>query len=456
MFLSIAAFIVVIGVLIFVHELGHFIAAKALGVQVLRFSIGFGKGIVSWNWGETEYRLAWVPLGGYVKMAGLEDEGLAGDLEGGTEGAKIDPERAFDRKPIWARIIVLSAGVVMNVILAFFIYTGVAATVGVPELATTQVDSVDVAALPAGGEPLGTLQFGDRIVRINGDTVRSWNEVLRHIVLDTLSPELRFEIAGRPEPVVLRLRERDAAARRSVARSLIAYVPARLGLVNPGQPAWRAGLRGGELIVRADGDTVRSWNHLTRIIRRSADRPIRLDVRRGDSTASLTVTPKPRTAADTAGGAHVGEGLMDAGVAEERVYVPTGLGNAVVIGADRTVTAATLIVRFVGRLFAGREPLRQLGGPVLIAQISGQVLRLGIVQFLEFMALFSVQLAVLNLLPIPVLDGGHIVFLLAEWVRGRPIPVSVRVKLLNVGFWILIAIMVLVVSNDFIFRILPR
>src|SRR6185503_6939269 len=165
MLMSLLAFAVVIGVLIFVHELGHFIAAKALGVQVLRFSIGFGRAIVSWHWGETEYRLAWVPLGGYVKMAGLEDEGLAGELEGGLEGAKVDPARAFDRKPVWARIIILSAGVIMNMILAFFIYTSLAATVGVPELATTQVDSVDVAELPPGADALQTLRFGDRIVR---------------------------------------------------------------------------------------------------------------------------------------------------------------------------------------------------------------------------------------------------------------------------------------------------
>jgi regulator of sigma E protease len=135
--------------------------------------------------------------------------------------------------------------------------------------------------------------------------------------------------------------------------------------------------------------------------------------------------------------------------------VRRGLVEAVAIGARETVQDATLIVRFLGRLFSGDEPVRQLGGPVLIAQISGQVIRMGLPDFLGFLALFSVQLAVLNLLPIPVLDGGHLVFLVAEWIRGRPIPVKVRVRLLNVGFWILIAIMVLVISNDVIFRILP-
>ena len=124
MLLSLLAFAVVIGVLIVVHELGHFFAAKALGVQVIRFSIGFGPPIFSWRRGETEYQLAWIPLGGYVKMAGLEDEGVAGELEGRADGVTVDPARAFDRQPVWARVIILSAGVTMNVVLAFVLYTG--------------------------------------------------------------------------------------------------------------------------------------------------------------------------------------------------------------------------------------------------------------------------------------------------------------------------------------------
>jgi regulator of sigma E protease len=452
--LNLVAFIVVIGVLIFVHELGHFVAAKALGVQVLRFSIGFGPAILSWRRGETEYRLAWIPLGGYVKMAGLEDEGMAAELEGDAGGVPVDPERAFDRKPVWVRVIVLSAGVTMNLLLAFFLYTGLTATVGTPQLATTQIDTVDVTVLPPGAEALRELQHGDQIVRINGDTVASWNDVLEHVFEDETA-ELRFEIAGRAEPLVARLRERDAGARRSLARALGYLTPPRLGIVNPGQPASRAGLEVGDHILRANGDSVRSWSELAGIIRRNPDRPVQLDVRRGDTTFAVTVVPAPRTAADTAGGARIGEGIMGATSSPDRIYVRRGLVEAVAIGARETVQDATLIVRFLGRLFSGDEPVRQLGGPVLIAQISGQVIRMGLPDFLGFLALFSVQLAVLNLLPIPVLDGGHLVFLVAEWIRGRPIPVKVRVRLLNVGFWILIAIMVLVISNDVIFRILP-
>src|SRR6266536_5617082 len=175
MLLTLAAFAVVLGPLIFVHEAGHFLAAKAVGIQVLRFSIGFGRPLLSWRRGETEYWISWLPLGGYVKMAGLEDEGIAGGLEGGKADVPVDPARAFDRQPVWKRTIVILAGVTMNVVFAFCVYAGIAATVGSPELASTEIDSVTARALPPGAEALATLKFGDRIVRVNGDTVRSWN-----------------------------------------------------------------------------------------------------------------------------------------------------------------------------------------------------------------------------------------------------------------------------------------
>lgn len=455
MLLTLLAFAVVLGVLIVVHELGHFVAAKAVGIQVVRFSIGFGPPILSWRRGETEYRLAWIPLGGYVKMAGLEDEGMAGDLEGSTDGVVIDPARAFDRQPVWARIIVLTAGVAMNALLAFVIYTGVAAVIGSPELATTQVDSVVVSELPRGAEGLATLQFGDRIERVNGAAVHSWNDILAGLT-DVERPEVTIDVAGRAEPIVVRPEEPGLAARRGIARSLIYLLPPRIGLVEPGRPAARAGLRVGDLVLRVNGDTVRSWSEMVERVRGSAAQPLHIALRRGAAAESLVVVPDARGAADTVGGAVAGEGIIGASPAPDRVYVRESLGSAFAIGAQQTGGAALAIVYFLGRLVSGNEPLRQLGGPVLIGQISGQVIRMGLHDFLAFLAFFSVQLAVLNLLPIPVLDGGHLVFLFIEGIRGKPIPLRVRVRLLNIGFWILIAIMVLAVGNDVIFRLLPR
>src|SRR5204862_5860544 len=167
--------IVVVGVLIFVHEAGHFVVAKAVGIQVLRFSLGFGRPIVRWRRGETEYWISWIPFGGYVKMAGLEDEGMAGELEGGASADPIDPARAFDKKPVVMRLLVVCAGVTMNALLAFVIFAVLAGSVGTPELNTTQVDSVVTAPLPAGARALASLAPGDRIVRINDDSIRTWD-----------------------------------------------------------------------------------------------------------------------------------------------------------------------------------------------------------------------------------------------------------------------------------------
>src|SRR5207237_1748838 len=177
MLLTLAAFAIVLGVLIFVHELGHFLVAKAVGIQVLRFSLGFGRPLIAWRRGETEYWISWIPLGGYVKMAGLEEEGMVGELEGGKAEVPIDPARAFDQQPLWARMAVILAGVTMNVVLAFVIYTGLAAISGVPTRATTQVDTVLTSTVPPGTEGLASLHRGDRISRVNADTVKSCEDL---------------------------------------------------------------------------------------------------------------------------------------------------------------------------------------------------------------------------------------------------------------------------------------
>src|SRR5258708_28136178 len=181
MLLMLVSLVIVLGVLISVHEFGHFIVAKAVGIQVLRFSLGFGRPLVSWRRGETEYWIAWIPLGGYVKMAGLEDEGMVGELEGGKSAVPIDQARAFDQQPLWARMAVILAGVTMNLFLAFVIYTGLVAVAGEPRIALTPIDSVDPSRLPPGAEGLTTLRRGDRITGINGISLKTWDDVDENI-----------------------------------------------------------------------------------------------------------------------------------------------------------------------------------------------------------------------------------------------------------------------------------
>lgn len=445
--MTIAAFILVIGVLIFVHEAGHFAAAKAVGVQVLRFSLGFGRPILSWRRGETEYWVGWIPFGGYVKMAGLEDEGLAGELEGGKAGVPVDPARAFDRKPVWARLIVICAGVTMNALLAFVVFAGLAATVGSPELNSTRVDSVAVASLPEGARGLATLAPGDRIVRINDDTIRTWYDVFRAIISGPV--EQRFEIAGHAAPVVVRFDRGGLPARQAVAEALIPRVAVMVRRLEPGRPGMRAGLEPGDVIVGVDGEPVRSVEHFLGRIWNSPEVPLRLEVVRGTDTLWRTVVPDRASGAD----ARMPKrppvyGFIGADVAPWEVRIQLAPGPAIVAGWSETWRTGVLVLGFLKGLVLREVSMKDVGGPIFVAQASGQAARLGFDWLLRFMAFFSVNLAILNLLPIPILDGGQVVFLLAEAVRRRPLPLELRLRLTQIGFVVLLGIMILATSND--------
>jgi len=436
--LTLIAFLVVIGVLIFVHELGHFLVAKAVGIQVLRFSLGFGRPLVSFSRGETEYWISWIPLGGYVKMAGLEDEGMAGELEGGKSAVPLDPARAFDQQPLLARIAVILAGVTMNFLFAFAVYASLFATVGEPRTAITPVDSVDVDRLPAAAAPLATLGRGGLIARINGDTVRTWDDVQDHFLGGR--GDLRIEVAGRPAPIELHIAGAPDSVRRSALLTLHPQSVARIGLVNPGQPAARAKLRLGDLIVRVDGDSVRSWEDMVRRVRASPGKALTLDVQRGDSILHVTVTPEAQGTRGVIGAAADPRGIV--------LRVPVGVGTAIVDAASETVAQVGAIAVMVKRLVARQASASEVGGPIAIAQMSGQMVRLGLAFYLTWMAFFSVSLAVLNLLPIPVLDGGHFMFLVAEAIRRKPLSLQLRLRLTQIGMLVVLAIMVLAISND--------
>jgi regulator of sigma E protease len=441
--LTLLSFAVMVGVLIFVHELGHFMAAKAVGIQVHRFSLGFGKPIVMFRRGETEYCISVLPLGGYVKMAGLEEEGMMGEVEGGKPAHPVDPARAFDRKPLWARIIVILAGVTMNVLLAYALYVARAASVGLPIWATTQVDSVDVAGLPSGAEALGTLRSGDRILHINSDTIRNWGDLIDHLVDGPATA--RIDVAGR-DPLVVRLGDGTAAARRPAARALFPFWPPRIGVLVPGQAGYRAGLKPGDLVIRANGDTIRSWLQLVGAIRGSPGTPLRLSIWREDTLVQVTVVPEVHHDSSAAAGAAFGQLGMDVNppMQHERV----GLGRALLDGWGYAWDGIRAVVGGLAELVLGHASLRQsLAGPIEIASVSGQVARLGFDRFLDLLALFSINLAVLNLLPIPVLDGGQLVFLLAEGVRRRPLSLELRLRLTQVGFVFLLGLMSLALLN---------
>ena len=445
---TITVFLIVLGVLVFVHELGHFIAAKAVGIGVPRFSIGFGPPTpLQFRRGETEYIVAWIPLGGYVKMASKEELEEMSKLEGGETLEEWPEDKLFENKPLWARMMVISAGVTMNVIFAFVAYAGIAAIVGRAEDPTTHIALVEPAGLPGAADALLDLPEDVQIVRLNGDTVRSWT-VLREQLLDRVSDRLRFEFAGGVDPVTVAIPGTDMESRLAIYDALRPAWPNRIGVTQPGMPAADGGIEGGDEITAIDGQPVRHWEDLKRMVSRSAGVELEIEVRRGDSVFATLVTPEERTIPDLLTGEDRTEGWIGIGADVDIIRIEYGPIEALGEGAANTWRDVVDVFVTIKGMFVGTVSTGELGGPILIAQVSGSVAALGIAPLLAFMALLSVNLAVLNMLPIPVLDGGHLVFLVLEGIRGKPLSLAWRMRLTQAGMLVLLAIFVLVFRND--------
>lgn len=457
MLITILATVVVLGVLIFVHELGHFLTAKWVGIEVPRFSIGFGPRVIGFRHGETEYVISLLPLGGYVKMAGMEEMELiegkderdtvaADTVDVGVADVPAGPVRGprdFDSKPVAARALVISAGVIMNFIFAFLVFSGIALFAGVPKPAEPLLAPLDTAKLPAGARALAGVAPGSRIVAVDGDEVADWDDFTRALLTQPPGPvQVRF--ADRP-PVTITLPS-DDKARGVLSHALDHAQPPIIGEVLAGSPADKAGIKPGDRIVSAGGRPIRFWQDLASGIETHAGQAVPIVVQRGGSRLRLDVTPElaPDTLAD---GTVRQVGRLGVFSQAPPVMKP-GLGGAFVHGAQETWGITTLVVDFLRDLVTGRQSPRNLGGPILIGQLSGKVARAGLQTFLSFMALFSVNLAVLNLLPIPVLDGGHLMFLLIEAVRGRALSIQQRARLTQVGFVLVLALMVWAFAND--------
>ena len=450
MLITILSTIVVLGVLIFVHELGHFVTAKAVDIEVPRFSIGFGPKVIGFRRGETEYVISLLPLGGYVKMAGMEElemiEGQPGITEPAEAPTKRTDGRDFDSKPLWARALVISAGVIMNILFAIVVFTGNALVYGVPQEPEPVIGGITEELVPEGAEALYGVPSGSRIVTIAGDSIGDWED-LRIALLTTRAGDTQIELAGR-EPITVALPSNDSArASLFIAIEPVTASPPRISQVVADGPAATAGLRANDLIVRAGGQPVETWQQFVSIVEANPGIAVPLVVERGGEQLNLAVTPSSNTAGSSGfqfGRIGVGGAGIDAGLTRSR---PSPI-RAIAYGTERTWDTASLVVGFLGGMFTGQYSPRNLGGPIEIGRISGQVARAGFEQFLSFMALFSVNLAVLNLLPIPVLDGGQLVFLGVEAVRGRPLSIEQRMRFTQVGFVIILMIMAWAIGND--------
>ncbi len=445
--MTVLATIIVLGVLIFVHELGHFAAAKAVGVRVVRFSIGLPPKLFGIQRGETEYVLGAIPLGGYVKMGGMDDEVME-RIEGGGEPREPGP-RDFDAQPIWARTFVISAGVIMNMLFAFGVYTFVAATWGLAELSTTRVGHIDAANLPAGTGALAEIPEGSRFVRIGDVEVHDWGDVRSGLFRSDPGP-IQIEMAEPRMVVDIRI-PGEESDRRALVGSVGNWVEAGVGNVNPGSPADKAGLERGDRIVSVSGIPVEHWYEFVRLIEARPGERVELGIVRDEQEIMRPVTLDSEEGRALDGSIAL---LGKAGIympEGDVVYHAVSLGNSFGVGYRQTVFMTRRILGFLKALVTGGISPRSMGSIVTIGQASGQAAAEGPNMFLQFMALFSINLAVLNLLPIPVLDGGHLVFLGIEAVRGgRGLSMEQKLRWSNFGFLVVVGIMVWALSNDFL------
>jgi regulator of sigma E protease len=442
--IAIAALIVVLGVLVFVHEAGHFIAAKWAGIYVHRFSLGLGAPVkaLTWKRGETEYTVSWLPLGGYVKMASKEEEATSSALEGGKATDPVPPDRVFEAKPVWKRMIVILAGVAMNALFAWMVFTGIALAKGERVDPETRIGLVSEEDLPDAAKELARLKPLDRIVAINGVPVTSWNDIEQRLQT-AHEPTLVVDVEGK-EPIRINLHADDLERRMELGNAIASYLPAVLEEVHPDEPGAKAGLLAGDTVVAFNDQPIAQWYDLLKAIEPSAGQSVSLTVGRPGGRQTVVVTPRAEPGVDGKGT----RGYLGVGVHREYRYRELGLGGAITVGTRATVGSSTLIIRSLRGMFKGLISPRTLGGPIAIGQMAGQSIRYGVTTFLEFMALISVNLAVLNLLPIPVLDGGQFIFLLAEGITRRPLSLRLRERLTAVGLVLIVLLMVFAFSND--------
>ncbi len=447
MLLTILALIVVLGVLIFVHEAGHFVAAKLAGIYVHRFSLGLGPPIpwLTFRRGETEYSISWLPLGGYVKMASREEDIGSSALEGGAPPMQVPADRVFESKPVWVRMVVILAGVAMNALFAWAVFVFLAYKNGRQIDPVTRVGRVMAEAAPPEAAALKQIRPGTAIIRINGDTVRSWDEVVSAMV-NTPEPQVRIELSE-GAPVVLPIHPDALEERLKAAQVLQPYRAPVVGQVLADRPAAKAGMQEGDTIVAVNGKPVQQWYDLLELLQANPGQPLQIQVARGGERVGLNVTSYVDSIAGPDGKKRA-VGRIGVAVGTGFISEPLTLGAAIIEGWEGMLKASTQIVRTVRGLFTGRISGNTVGGPILIGQLAGESARLGLDTFLGFMALISINLAILNLLPIPVLDGGQFLFLLAEAVIRRPLPMKLRERLTTVGMVLIILLMGLAFSND--------
>ena len=462
-----------ITVLVFVHELGHFLTAKYFGMRVERFSVGFPPTIFGRRYGDTEYAIGATPLGGYVKISGMIDESLDADY------VESEPEPwEFRAKPVWQRIVVICAGVVFNVILAVFIFAGIQWSEGETYIPAQNIGEVYVQENSVAHD-IG-LRTGDRILEINGKAFQRFDQLgpSSLVAADSLTITVEREggttqLLGPPDIITRLSKARNNE--QTVGIIGVSYLPPLIGAVVKDSPADSLGLRTGDRILSIDGDSIRFWQEMTAHIQEKEGQPVTFRWRRLDSLSTDTTATGAATLVRDSKEARVYEaaaapmydeqreqyllGVRDprgSAVTQQMLFRQFGIqrvdfspGEAFVGGLNAVWENTRNIVITLKRVVTGRDDLRQsLGGPVMIAKVTSQAAEAGPAVFWRIVAILSVTLAIMNILPIPALDGGQLMFLLYEAVTRRKPSVRVRLVAQQVGMILLLGFMAFLIFND--------
>lgn len=447
---SILIFIIVLGILIFFHELGHFLVARLFGVGVEKFSLGFGPRVLGRTIGRTDYRLSLIPLGGYVKMVGDEPD------------AELPPEDlpfSFTHKHVAKRSLIVAAGPFFNVLLAILIFIIVLLFTGLPSIRPF-IRSVepDSPAAKAG------LKENDLVTAIDRRPIKSWRDI-DEILNTNQSAALTLTVKRQGELIQAQVTPKKVNAKNlfgddisyyDIGISGFAELQAVVDEVMDGMPAQKAGLLKGDQIVAIDGQPIDRWERMQEIVSQSKGQTLIFTVRRGDETFETKIKPEMVQEKNVLG---IKQNAYRIGIrapsmsvpAEDQMTIRLNPLQATGQGILRTWDMAKVTVYFFGKLLQGKVPMESIGGPIRIAQMARKEADQGLVQLFNFIAIISVHLAILNLLPIPVLDGGHLLFYGIEAVIGRPVSTRMRETAQQIGIFLLLLLMIFVFYNDITF-----